>query len=223
MTGHVRHISLAIRSRATRSSLRSGRDGGKNTTACGPRHAALVCHISSPRLAITASPRLAPRHAQRRPLRGASLFPARLDDVPHGRRSTVHLTGATSADLHKYRRVRLIATLSAVPTVLTRGSCEDLPKGKPQQAGGSVAADGSGSVLPAEQHRCRRRQGRRREDDCDRRAGSDGGGRGSRAFSSSSSTTPVACRLCSDSKPPSITTRRCCTRRPTVVAACVDA
>ena len=54
--------------------------------------------------------------------------------VPHGRRSTVHLIGATSADLHKLSGpARRDPT--AAPTVLTRGSCDDL-------AGREAAASG---------------------------------------------------------------------------------
>lgn len=46
-TGQVAQIDFARFSRASRSSLRSKCDGGKNNDVCGPRHAALSCHNSS--------------------------------------------------------------------------------------------------------------------------------------------------------------------------------
>ncbi len=45
-TAQVAQIALARLSRAIFSSLRSARVGGKNTAACGPLQAALVCHSS---------------------------------------------------------------------------------------------------------------------------------------------------------------------------------
>src|SRR4029450_1162750 len=55
-TGHVRQMALACSSRLSFSLLRSKGGGGKKTAACGPRHAALTCHASSTRCALTAYP-----------------------------------------------------------------------------------------------------------------------------------------------------------------------
>src|SRR5436190_12576993 len=45
-------MALARRSRSCFSSFRSNVDGGKKTSACGPRHAALTCQVSSVRRAL---------------------------------------------------------------------------------------------------------------------------------------------------------------------------
>src|SRR4029450_4663679 len=55
-TGHGRQMALACSSRLSFSLLRSKCGGGKKTTACGPRHAALTCHASSTRWALTDYP-----------------------------------------------------------------------------------------------------------------------------------------------------------------------
>jgi hypothetical protein len=55
-TGHVRQMALACSSRLSFSLFRSKCGGGKNTTACGPRHAAFTCHASSTRCALTDYP-----------------------------------------------------------------------------------------------------------------------------------------------------------------------
>ena len=49
-------MALARCSRSSFSSLRSKWDGGKNTSACGPRHAAFICQASSTRCALTWHP-----------------------------------------------------------------------------------------------------------------------------------------------------------------------
>src|ERR1019366_1503724 len=124
-TGHGRQISLAARSRDVRSSLRSGRDGGKNTIACGPLHAALVCHTSSPRLTITVTPRLA-HGAPRAGHSSVPRFLARIpDDFPHGSRRRCTSLGATSRDLQKCRLAWLIGPYRRLRS-LTRGSCGQL-------------------------------------------------------------------------------------------------
>ena len=46
-TTHEAQMSLARASRSSFSSLRSNTGGGKNTAACGPRHAAFTCQDSS--------------------------------------------------------------------------------------------------------------------------------------------------------------------------------
>ena len=61
-------MALARCSRSSFSSLRSKWDGGKNTAACGPRHAAFICQASSTRCALTASPFR--RRPYRRPFAG---------------------------------------------------------------------------------------------------------------------------------------------------------
>src|SRR5262245_28957204 len=55
-TGHVAQMALACSSRLSFSLFRSKCGGGKKTTACGPRHAALTCHASSTRCALTDDP-----------------------------------------------------------------------------------------------------------------------------------------------------------------------
>ena len=55
-TGQVVQMALARPSRSSFSSLRSKCDGGKKTTACGPRHAALTCQASSVRSALIPRP-----------------------------------------------------------------------------------------------------------------------------------------------------------------------
>ena len=52
-TAQLAQIALARRSRSSRSALRSNWGGGKNTAACGPRHAALTCHASGDCCALT--------------------------------------------------------------------------------------------------------------------------------------------------------------------------
>src|SRR4029434_9761070 len=49
-------MALACSSRLSFSLLRSKCDGGKKTTACGPRHAARTCQSSSTRCALTDTP-----------------------------------------------------------------------------------------------------------------------------------------------------------------------
>ena len=105
-----------------RSSLRSACDGGKNTTACGPRHAALVCQTSSPRFAITVPSSSCPRRAGAGHS-AAPRFSAHLRDVPRGRRQ------AAPRRRHLPRPAETIvgpgsdATLPPPPTAVTRGSC----------------------------------------------------------------------------------------------------
>src|SRR4051795_5284828 len=55
-TEHVSQIDFARASRSSFSSLRSKCDGGKKTTAWGPRQAAFTCQISSVRSALTSPP-----------------------------------------------------------------------------------------------------------------------------------------------------------------------
>src|SRR5918997_6789275 len=55
-TAHVAQMALACSSRRSFSLLRSKCDGGKKTTACGPRHAARTCQSSSTRCALTDTP-----------------------------------------------------------------------------------------------------------------------------------------------------------------------
>ena len=49
-------MPLARFSRSSFSSLRSKCEGGKNTSAWGPRHAAFICQASSTRCALTWHP-----------------------------------------------------------------------------------------------------------------------------------------------------------------------
>src|SRR5918997_3957829 len=55
-TAHVAQMALACSSRRSFSLSRSKCDGGKKTTACGPRHAARTCQSSSTCCALTDTP-----------------------------------------------------------------------------------------------------------------------------------------------------------------------
>ena len=56
ITLHWAQMALARRSRSDRSSLPSATVGGKNTTDCGPRQAARICHSTPSATALTTIP-----------------------------------------------------------------------------------------------------------------------------------------------------------------------
>ena len=63
-TAHVRQIDLARSSRWSFSSLRSAWAGGKKISACGPRHDAFSCHVSSACSTVPNSPFMPPGFLQ---------------------------------------------------------------------------------------------------------------------------------------------------------------